>query len=229
MVRALHAAHSDHRNRDARGDGGDLGERDGADRGAGQAAGAASEPGRATPASPVRTPHARGASAIARSVLISDTASAPPCSAASAHAATSAVLGVSLTISGLRVRARTARTHLLELARVGADVEAGLDVGAGHVELDRGDLGARVARLQQRGDLLGARAHDVRDQRHGRRVWIGARADPELGQLRQVLGEVAVEALVGQPDRVDRGRRAPPTGAAAGCRRAAASVIVFET
>ena len=49
-------------------------------------------------------------SAIARSVLISDTASAPPSSAASAQAATSAAFGVSFTISGLPVRGRTART-----------------------------------------------------------------------------------------------------------------------
>ena len=51
-------------------------------------------------------PAAGRASAIARSVLINETASAPPACAASAHAATSAVFGVSLTISGLRVRGR---------------------------------------------------------------------------------------------------------------------------
>ena len=95
-----------------------------------------------------------GASAIARSVLISETASAPPASAACAQAGTSAVFGVSLTISGLRVL-RAARAHdLLELARVGADVEARLDVRAGHVQLDRGDLGALLAGLDERRELL---------------------------------------------------------------------------
>ena len=108
-----------HRDRDARGDGGDLGERDRADRGTGQPAGAAAEPRAAT-----RSARRAGASAIARSVLISETASAPPASAASAQAATSAVLGVSLTISGLRVRGAHAPHDLLQLARVGADVEA---------------------------------------------------------------------------------------------------------
>ena len=45
-----------------------------------------------------------------RSVLISETASAPPASAARAHAGTSAVFGVSLTTIGLAVRGRTVRT-----------------------------------------------------------------------------------------------------------------------
>ena len=55
---------------------------------------------------------AERASAIARSVLMSDTASAPPACAAAAQLATSAVFGVSFTISGLRVRGRRwARTR----------------------------------------------------------------------------------------------------------------------
>ena len=47
---------------------------------------------------------------IARRVLTSDSASAPPASAARPHAATSAVFGVSLTISGLPVAGRTRAT-----------------------------------------------------------------------------------------------------------------------
>ena len=67
-------------------------------------------------------------------------------------------------------RARAHRAHdRLELQRVGADVEAGLDVRAGHVQLDRRDLRARARRPRTSArELLGARAHDVRDQRHGR-------------------------------------------------------------
>ena len=42
-----------------------------------------------------------------RSVLISETASAPDASAAAATAPTSVAFGVSLTISGLRLRGRT--------------------------------------------------------------------------------------------------------------------------
>ena len=43
-----------------------------------------------------------------------------------------------------------------ELARVGADVEAGLDVRAGDVELERGDLVARGERLDERATLVAA-------------------------------------------------------------------------
>ena len=117
---------------------------------------------------PCRTPGScTAASAIARSVLISDTASAPPASAAAAQAATSAVLGVSLTISGFDRQGRTARTHASQLRGVRADVEARLDVGAGDVELDRGDLLALLAGARPARDLGGGRAHDVGDQRHG--------------------------------------------------------------
>src|ERR1035441_3172269 len=49
-----------------------------------------------------------GSRASARNVLISDTAFAPPASAACAQAATSAALGVSFTISGLSVCGRIA-------------------------------------------------------------------------------------------------------------------------
>ncbi len=49
-----------------------------------------------------------GSRPVARSVLISDTASAPPSSAASATAAGSAVFGVSFTISGFSVSGRRA-------------------------------------------------------------------------------------------------------------------------
>ena len=103
-----------------------------------------------------RSPPRRGDSAIARSVLISDTASAPASCAAAAQAGTSAVFGVSLTISGLRVRAATGATTCSSWLRVGADIQAGLDVRAGDVQLDRGDLRARVARAHQRAELLGA-------------------------------------------------------------------------
>ena len=138
---ALDAAHPDHRNRDAGGDGRDLGERDGADRRCPRARRCLPEP-----RSRAAGPAASGASAVARSVLISDTASAPPCSAASAHAATSAVLGVSLTISGLAVAAHGAHDPL-ELAGSAPMSSPVLHVGARHVELDRCDLRALVARL----------------------------------------------------------------------------------
>src|SRR5215213_2770573 len=52
-----------------------------------------------------------GSIALALMVLINDTASAPPSSAATATAAGSATLGVSFTISGLAVRGRSASTR----------------------------------------------------------------------------------------------------------------------
>ena len=80
----------------ARGDAGHLRQRDGADRRC-RTARRCRRPATAGACAPPP-----GASAIARSVLISDTASAPPSWAAGAQAGTSAVFGVSLTISGLR-------------------------------------------------------------------------------------------------------------------------------
>ncbi len=54
------------------------------------------------------------------------------------------------------------------------------------------EIGALLEALDERGDLLDRAAHDVRDQRDG-----------EPRQLGQVVGQVALEALVGQPDRVE--------------------------
>ena len=89
-----------------------------------------------------------------RSVLISETASAPCASAAAATRAGDAQFGVSLTISGLAVSGRTASSSARRLARVGAHDQPGLDVRAGDVELERGDLVALAERLDERRDLL---------------------------------------------------------------------------
>ena len=137
---------------------------------------------------PVRS----GCMAIPRRVLMRLTASAPCCSAAAATSAGDAQLGVSLTINGFSEIGRTTSSSAGELARVGAHDQPGLDVRARDVELDRRDLVALGEGGDEAGDVLARGAHDVDDQRHG-----------QLGELRQVLLEVAVEALVGQPDRVD--------------------------
>ena len=118
--------------------------------------------------------------------------------------------GVSFTISGLRVQRADRVEQRGGLPRVGAHDHAGLDVRAGDVELERGDLVALGERRHELGDLLAREAHDVDDQRHR-----------QLGELRQVVLEVAGEALVGQADRVDHARRRAPTAAAAGCPGAA--------
>jgi len=82
---------------------------------------------------------------------------------------------------------------------------------------NRGDLRARVARGDERSELIAGRPHHVGDQRRRQR-----------GELGQILGEIAVEALVGQPDRVDQagGRLPQPRGALPLAR---VSVIVLET
>jgi hypothetical protein len=110
------------------------------------------------------------------SVFTSETASAPARSAAAATA--------------------HALEQALGLGRVGAHHEACLDVRAGDVELDQGDLGPHADRPHQPLDLLGAEAHHGDDQR-----------DRQLRQGRQVLAQEALEALVGQPDRVDQASR----------------------
>ena len=99
-----------------------------------------------------------------------------------------------------------ARAHGVEqrrrLAGVGAHQQPGPDVRARDVELDRAHLGARGDRRDQLPDIGMARAHDVDDQRHRERR--------ELGQ---VLGQEALEPLVGQPDRVDHpGAQLPQPG-----------------
>ena len=113
---ALNPAHADDRDRDARGDGRDLGERDGADRWP-------REPPVPPPSHGLRRRAAcRGVAAGGRErhraqrVDQRDGVGAAGL-AASAHAATSAALGVSLTISGLRV-ARAHGAH--DAARAGA-------------------------------------------------------------------------------------------------------------
>ena len=191
-----------------------LGERDRADRRSRQAAGAAAQPRLGAAGRRTDRPRAmRGASASARSVLISDTASAPPSCAASAQAATSAAFGVSFTISGLPVCGRTAPHDLLQLAGIGADVQARLHVRARHVQLDRRDLRARVARLAA-SSAISAAVEPITFVISG---------TGSVCQRRQILGQIARQALVRQADRVDQARRAPPTAAAADCPRGAAA------
>ena len=83
------------------------------------------------------------------------------------------------------------------LGRVGADRDAaGVDVGAGHVQLERGHGRVRADPPHGDGVLLPAPAAHAHDQRHA-----------QLGQPRQVLVAEPVEARVGEPDRVDHALR----------------------
>ena len=143
----LHAAHADDRDADALADLAHLRQRDRADRRAGHAAGAAAEPRLARPPRVHRHPAQRVDRARRRRRRAA--------SAAAATAAGDAQFGVSLTISGLAVRGRTASSSAARLARVGAHQQPGLDVRAGDVELERGDLVALGERRDERRDLLG--------------------------------------------------------------------------
>ena len=138
----LDATHADHGDRDPRGDGATW----------------ASATGRiAAPESPPVPPpsHARtslgpgdepaagacedraaGASANARSVLTSESASAPPASAALAHSRHARAVGGQLDDQWLGRERPYARHDVLQLGGIGADVKAGMDVGARHVQLE---------------------------------------------------------------------------------------------
>ena len=188
VARAGDAPHADDRHGDARGDRAHLRERDGADRRAGQAAGPAAEPRRARP---------RRMRGMARRVLISDTASAPAASAASATRATSAVFGVSFTISGLAVRGRTSAS-IAPSSAGSAPMSSPVFTFGQETFSSIAATSSRASTASTSGaDLGGGRAHHVGDQRHR-----------QLGELGQVVLEVAAQALVGQPDRVDHpGRR----------------------
>ena len=84
-----------------------------------------------------------------------------------ATAATSAAFGVSFTISGLRGQRPHARRPPRR-ARAGSAPMSRPVLTFGHETLSSSAAisGARGDRLDERGDLVGGRAHDVRDQRH---------------------------------------------------------------
>ena len=132
-------------------------------------------------------PGRRGCIAMPRSVLISDTASAPCASAAAATVGRRRAVRASASRSAAwRCSGRTASSSAGDLARVGAHEQPGLDVRARDVELERGDLVARRRRPRRACATSSRReAHHVDDQRHG-----------QLGELRAGPGEVALEPLV---------------------------------
>ena len=135
-------------------------------------------------------------------VLMSETASAPWRSAAAATAAGDAQLGVSFTISGLAVRGRTASSSAA-VSPGSAPISSPV-LTFGHETLSSiAATSARAATAATSSPTsASARAHDVDDQRHRERR--------ELGQ---VLGQEALEPLVGQPDRVDHaGAQLPQPG-----------------
>ncbi len=138
-------------------------------------------------------PDPSGCGANARSVLISETASAPEASAACATSATSAVFGVSFTISGLAVSGRTSSSNRASSAGSAPMSRPVRTLGHDTFSSIAATSGRSCDRFDELGDLGGGGAHDVRDQR-----------DRQPGERRQVRVEVAAQALVRQADRVDQ-------------------------
>ena len=107
-------------------------------------------------------PPVAGSIAVAFSVLISETASAPPCSAADRDRR--GVGDVRGQLHDQRLLGQRAQRlqQGLGLGRLLADDQPGVDVGAGDVQLDRRHLVARADRLDQAGELLPARSPSPR-------------------------------------------------------------------
>ncbi len=165
MRRVLHAAHTDHGDLHARRGSGHLRERDGPDRRSGQAARAAAQPpprrvdsGPSRSWEPASLPRAaRGSPAPSarsprrerhRSERVDQRHRVRP--ALLRGARTGGHVGcVGRQLHDQRLaRMRAHRPHdRLQLAGIGADVKARVHVRARHVQLDRRDLHARVARL----------------------------------------------------------------------------------
>ena len=129
-------------------------------------------------------------------VLTSDTASAPPSAAALAIGTTSVTFGVSLAMSGSGQASRHAADDPPRHRRVGGEVDAAGDVGARQVQLD-----ARPARPSRqlrghRDELVLGLAGDVDDDGGRQRT-----------QVRQVMVEEVVDAVVVQADGVEHAAR----------------------
>ena len=123
-----------------------------------------------------------------RSVLISDTASAPASCAAWATAGTSVAFGVSLMISGLAVSGLTRSEQARHLSG-SAPIIRPVSTFGQETFSSSALTSSRSANAWTASHLVPAEAHHVDDQR-----------DRKLGQLREVVLEVADQALIGQPD-----------------------------
>ena len=140
-----------------------------------------------------------GRSRSAFSVLISETASAPPSSAATATAAGSATFGVSLTINGFSVSGRSASSSAAVSPGCSPTISPEWTLGQETLSSIAATSSRSATASTRRANSSWLGRHHRDDQRHR-----------QLGQLRQVLGEEPLEPLVRQPDRVDHPRRRLP-------------------
>ena len=154
---------------------------------------------------------APGASAVARSVLISDTASAPP-RRRPARSGDVGGVGVSFTISGFDRRGPTSRSNASSCAGSAPMSRPVLDVGQDTLSSPRRSPCAprRPRSGAGRSPRLSSRS---RSATRGTDGWAGGTARvlaPALA-TRGIVGQIAVEALVGEADRADEPRRGSPT------------------
>ena len=140
-----------------------------------------------------------GSIALAFSVLISETASAPPSSAATATASGSATFGVSFTISGFSVSGRSASSSASVSLGCSPTISPEWTLGQETFSSIAATSSRARHRLDQPREILAVGRHHRDDQRHR-----------QLGQLRQVLGQETLQPLVRQPDRVDHPGRGLP-------------------
>ena len=134
----------------------------------------------------------RQSMAMPRQVLINESASAPPASAARAISVMSVTLGVSLARIGQRTRLAHAGDDLFAKRGVCAEIDPAADVRAGHVQFQGVDAGDAFEPGGHRHELVGGLACDADDDR---RV--------ERGQVGQLPLDEGLDAVVVQSDRVE--------------------------
>ena len=107
-----------------------------------------------------------GSIALAFRVLISETASAPPCSAATATAAGSATFGVSFTISGFAVSGRSASSSAAVSAGCSPTIRPEWTFGQETLSSIAATSSRPATPLDQLAEILATRRHHRDDQRH---------------------------------------------------------------
>ncbi len=130
-----------------------------------------------------------------RIVLIRLTASAPASAAAAAIGTMSVTFGVSLAMIGSGQACANAPHELAHGFGVDAEVEPVADVRARDVQLDRREARLRAQHLGHGDELVLVFPGDVGDHRRAHRA-----------QVRKMVGDEVLDAVVIQADRVEQSR-----------------------
>ena len=128
--------------------------------------------------------------------MIRLTASAPASAAAAAIGTTSVTFGVSLAMIGSGQARQDPPDQPADGRGVDSQVEPVADVRAGDVQLDRRQARLDAEHLGHRHELVLVLAGDVGDHRRAHRA-----------QVRQVVLDEVLDAVVVQADRVEQARR----------------------